>query len=710
MNIFKKTQENEKKFNSLIEKLDNINSQIEIYSKDIDISSINKIKENFKLKTDDFFRDDRKLNIGVIGQVKAGKSSFLNTLIFDGQKVLPTAATPKTATLTKIEYSDKNFIEIEYYTNEEWAILEEKSKVNSSLNEYLVAREIMTMVKENNIDVDSYLEKGFETIEFTSYDNLMSDLNNFVGENGKITPLVKSVKIGTNKEDLKEISIVDTPGLNDPIASRTDKTKQFIEMCDVVFFLSRASYFLDRSDVELLTRQLPDKGVKKLVVIGSAYDSGLIDTIDDSDSSLNEADIQTKVKLKRQARVIFENVIKGLKIRDKSKELINIIEECKEPLFISSMAYNMSKKTEDDFNEEEELVYNNLNGNGDLNADVLRRIGNIDKVKEIFNEVIENKEDTLMKKANSFIPDTLNQVKEALKFMQDTVKKRIDLLSNNDKEELLKQKKYIGTQINKISADLESVFGELNVKLEHSKGEALIDLRNVSKEYSSISERTGTETKTGSYTVSTSKWYNPLSWGSSTTEYYTYDEHYQYLDVSDVLENLRNFANDSANTIEETFYKSIDIKGLKRKLLNIIIENFDASDENYDPTYFKLLAEKTLNNIEMPIIKIDVSDFIKNISSKFSGEIRNSSERANLKSILADSVSKLFENITDKFILELKKFKQELEPIKTGFSDTLLKNINDEFNIILEQVEDKEAEMDKGNTFIEVVDNILSEI
>lgn len=709
MSIFKKTQENEREFNTLIEKLDGINSKIELYSNDIDISSISRIKENFKAKTEDFFREDRKLNIGVIGQVKAGKSSFLNTLIFEGKKVLPTAATPKTATLTKIEYSDKNFIEIEYYNNEEWAILEEKSKVDSTLNEYLVAKEIMAMVRENNIDVHSYIEKGFETIEFTSYDNLMSELNNFVGENGKITPLVKSVKIGVNKEDLKEISIVDTPGLNDPIASRTDKTKQFIEMCDVVFFLSRASQFLDKTDVELLTSQLPQKGVKKLVFICSRYDDGLQDTIYDSDS-LEEADVETKVKLKRHASKTFQKLIDDLTMRNSKSELIKIIEECKEPIFISSMSYNMSKKSDNKFNEEEELVYNNLNENGDLNADILRRIGNIDKVKEIYNEVIENKEDTLIKKAESFIPDTMNQVKEELKIIKETLKKRMDLLSNNDKEELLKQKKYIENQINKINTDLESVFGEVNVKLEQCKGEALNDLRTVSREYSSISERTGTITKTDSYTVSTSKWYNPFSWGSSTTEYYTYEEHYQYLDVSDALENLRNFGNDSSNAIEETFYKAIDIKGLKRKLLNIIIENFDTSDENYDPSYYKLVAEKTLNNIEMPVINIDISDFINNISSKFSGEIRSSSEKSNLKSLLADSISKLFEDITCQFILELKNFKKELELIKTGFSDTLLKNINDEFNIVLEHVEDKEAEISKGNEFIDVINIILSEV
>ena len=51
-----------------------------------------------------------------IGQVKAGKSTFLNTLLFDGKEVLPKAPTPKTATLTIMEYSDKNIIQIEYYS------------------------------------------------------------------------------------------------------------------------------------------------------------------------------------------------------------------------------------------------------------------------------------------------------------------------------------------------------------------------------------------------------------------------------------------------------------------------------------------------------------------------------------------------------------------------------------------------------------------
>ena len=57
--------------------------------------------------------------------------------------------------------------------------------------------------------------------------------------------------------------------------------------------MSRASNFLDQTDMDLLTSQLPQKGVKRLVLIASRYDEGLQDTIYDFDS-LEEADEDTK--------------------------------------------------------------------------------------------------------------------------------------------------------------------------------------------------------------------------------------------------------------------------------------------------------------------------------------------------------------------------------------------------------------------------------
>lgn len=101
MNIFTK---NNDEFQYFLTDVENIITDITPLAKKEDITGLKRLIVNFKIKTDDFYRENRKLNIGVVGQVKAGKSSFLNTLLFNGQEILPKASTPKTATLTKMEY------------------------------------------------------------------------------------------------------------------------------------------------------------------------------------------------------------------------------------------------------------------------------------------------------------------------------------------------------------------------------------------------------------------------------------------------------------------------------------------------------------------------------------------------------------------------------------------------------------------------------
>ncbi len=59
---------------------------------------------------------DRNLKVGIIGRVKAGKSSLLNALIFEGVEVLPKAATPMTASLTVLKYANTLSAEVELYS------------------------------------------------------------------------------------------------------------------------------------------------------------------------------------------------------------------------------------------------------------------------------------------------------------------------------------------------------------------------------------------------------------------------------------------------------------------------------------------------------------------------------------------------------------------------------------------------------------------
>ena len=127
MELFTKDSQ---KFEEFFQELEAMRGRLASLAPEGDRKELERLAMNFERKTEDFYRENRKLNIGVVGQVKAGKSSFLNTLLFGGREILPKASTPKTATLTKMEYSQTNRIQIEYYSVEEWEVLEDNALVD----------------------------------------------------------------------------------------------------------------------------------------------------------------------------------------------------------------------------------------------------------------------------------------------------------------------------------------------------------------------------------------------------------------------------------------------------------------------------------------------------------------------------------------------------------------------------------------------------
>ena len=63
-------------------------------------------------KIDELLNND-KIKIAIIGQMKAGKSTFIDSLIFQ-DNFLPTAATPMTAALSEIKYGDRDSYEVTF--------------------------------------------------------------------------------------------------------------------------------------------------------------------------------------------------------------------------------------------------------------------------------------------------------------------------------------------------------------------------------------------------------------------------------------------------------------------------------------------------------------------------------------------------------------------------------------------------------------------
>lgn len=107
-----------------------------------------KSQKDFSDEYDDIVRENRLLRIGILGRVKAGKSSFLNALLFNGEDILPKAATPMTAALSIIEYGEKNGFSVDFYSRADLEDIESKAKQYESMLEKGIAQKIATL-KEN---------------------------------------------------------------------------------------------------------------------------------------------------------------------------------------------------------------------------------------------------------------------------------------------------------------------------------------------------------------------------------------------------------------------------------------------------------------------------------------------------------------------------------------------------------------------------------
>ena len=101
-NIFEELQEKKQKISALITKAEELGW----------IKAEEKNEYLSKLEND-------VLTIGVIGQMKAGKSTFLNAFVFEDD-ILPAATTPMTATLSVITYGPEKKLEAEFYSQDEW--------------------------------------------------------------------------------------------------------------------------------------------------------------------------------------------------------------------------------------------------------------------------------------------------------------------------------------------------------------------------------------------------------------------------------------------------------------------------------------------------------------------------------------------------------------------------------------------------------------
>ncbi len=167
--------------------------------------------------------------IAFVGTIKTGKSTLINALL--GKNYASMAVTPETAALTKFRKSPKDYVHVSFYTDTEWKALWKSmsSAADTFLNEY----------RELNGDQHKAEWINHEDIHIVlSNDEVQQELSKWSSSQSPEHYFVKEIEVGIStlpNNFPPEVVFVDTPGLSDPVAYRSNITKNYIKKANAVF-------------------------------------------------------------------------------------------------------------------------------------------------------------------------------------------------------------------------------------------------------------------------------------------------------------------------------------------------------------------------------------------------------------------------------------------------------------------------------------------
>lgn len=687
--------------------------------------------------------NNRLLQIGIVGRVKAGKSSLLNALLFDGKSILPKAATPMTAALTVISYGDELSAEVEFFTKQDiedikndahqYEVeferlfkqkeeeLKERKKKRFQIAEVRldqseldklksrVKRELdksepslsasydqYQRIKQSGIDSKSLGDS--KVVPFNSIDYLAKDLAEYVGSSGKYMPFTKSVHIRIPQENLKNIQIVDTPGVNDPVVSREERTRELLKFCDVVFIVSPAGQFMSNEDLELMDRITSKEGIRELFVIASKCDMQLYGSIkNDSGGDLYKAFNSITTDLAASLHTTLSNLKEtNPEVGDAYDKLI---EQSKESIIHSSGISLTIKEAYDNqaiLDSGESHAWNMLVDNypdyfsktdKKLTIPNLDLLSNINTIIKVISDVRDKKDEILAKRKEEFLKAKTDYFKKYKKELLKYIEERIEEINNSDVDELKETRKRLSHIKSVVSGLVDEEYYDLvdELKITMSgklKGELKSYFKDAKKD---INNAEGSETET--WTTEEGGFLGFFT----KTEYHS--DTYTTVRTGVVKSILSDLTIEIESSIEGVSDKVILSwrKRLTPTLLNVLRDNI--ADEDINPSQIRKVVRNVINRVEFPSLtymddledKNNEDEDIKSIETlnPFSmvsfgrlplrSSLLGSNNRS--RSLLRSATGTLEDSDAEKFLDEAKDYLKSLKKRVNNDIDSYLKNL-----------------------------------
>lgn len=689
---------------------------------------------------------NRTLKIGIVGGVKAGKSSFLNALLFRGRDILPKAATPMTAALTKISYSEKSYAKIVFYEDKDWnailqnaatfderletAIANEKKRreentkkdvwgrkiqnnlvavQGDSLDQYTIERlkknideefrackELAEMADTRGVVVNTLLGSDQE---IPLSDNLEADLKEYVGADGKYTPFVKYIELGMNEPVLKDLEIIDTPGLNDPIVSRSIVTKRFLKNCDAAFLMSFCGQFMSAQDVTFLLKALPQEGIGHVVLIGSKFDSVLQEK-SYANLPLQRAAAQLVAKLSAVAKDTIQ--------RNSSSSQGKRFTDALPPVFISSLLYTAAQKmknhqplSEEPLSEEEKKSMDNLSKSyKDFekdNPDFLLRMSNIDEgirkkkltiYKQERNRILQEKSEDYIKQKELGFLDKLNEI-------QKVAQQNLSDLEELDKGEILKKQREINRALDLARGTLEQTFNEAAFDAKKQLKSIEHDIMGEQNRFRDVKSQDKVRNEDYFYTT------GHLWWKKRRHD--TVRIEWREASVADAVMQAGDFAREAKRHLEEDLQYAISVDQIEGKLKKQIVNAFQEANVPYEVEEILGPVKLVMQELTLPSVNVNVEKYVNEIEEAFPNNVVKDNAVEKLRLYLEKTLNQILKDMEEELNDLTEQISSSLNQKAVLFVDQIQNKIQESGNRLVRQLEEKEKNIENCKTFIQEV-------
>jgi hypothetical protein len=452
---------------------------------------------------------------------------------------------------------------------------------------------------------------------------------------------------------------------------------------------------MDSGTMTLMANNLPNAGVKDIILIGSKFDSGI----------LNESQDSFKIAYNNSIKSYRDQFIKNMKEAKKHTRHIDILHKMlpENIKFISSTCFSISKKIKNnqELDAHERHIYNKLHEFNDFEDIYFSSLGGMSKVKETLEDIRRRKEEIVNTKDSELIENACSQHLSILEQIRKETESSKMQLRELSIEELENKSKIISNCIDYSRSKIAYIFDRASINCDEKVQRLLPELVIEIKKHQDIKIE-----------KSNKKEYHTLRKGlfGWIVEDVPVDTVINTANTADVIQNIKNYSAQCQKNINDAFVNIFNKEEISHKIKDVVLTAFQKSQKDFDEDEILYPLQNLLAKISIPRFNVEYTKYIDEVEIRFPNYDVKGNYIHTLSGLQARLLDQMEKEVREQLLLNTKNIKNTLKTQAGTFSDQIEKGFCGELEKLKMQIKEKEYYIEEYKNFTVTIQDFQKQI